>query len=85
VFKFPTIIQPIAELQSLFTAVLQLKTAVEQLVSSNGRFNAAHVFIQDELPTTSKTGDLWVVPGSANKVYLWTGQAWVPLSADATP
>lgn len=84
-FKFPTIVPPVPSLPGLFTAVMQLKNAVEQLVSTSGRFNATHTFVQDAEPDSTKVGDLWVIPSRANKVYVWNGQVWVPLSADATP
>jgi hypothetical protein len=83
---FPSVPDPQPNLPSLVQAVSMLKRNVEMMVTQfntptrQDKSRTNQVFIQRSAPVAQNEGDLWVNTGDSNKLVVWSGTEWVPVT-----
>lgn len=76
---YPGIPEPGASIEALMQTVIYLKMSVELLTGqrTGPTTGAPRMFIQNSVPPTADTGDLWINTGANNKLNYWDGTRWV--------
>jgi hypothetical protein len=61
-----------------------ISTALTNAATAQGTANSKIItFIQSTAPTASETGDLWMDTSNGNKLFRWSGAAWVSVQDTA--
>lgn len=77
---FPSIPDPLPNIESLFDVVNALKQSVELLAGQRGSVAPNRVFVQSTTPTAERAGDIWVNTGNNSKIYCWDGKVWTTVT-----
>lgn len=64
----------------MLDAIKAMKQTVELLAGQRGGLAPARVFVQATTPVALREGDLWVKTNAANKLLVWTNNAWLSVT-----